>query len=715
MRAGARPTVLVALAAVLALIVAGCDDGAEEATTTAATTTTAVVTTTTTTAGPEEPELEIPALAEWQSSGHADAASESFRHWDEDDPAMIPAACARCHSDTGYKDYVGADGSAAGTVEADAAPGTVITCTTCHNAATVAMDGVVLPSGAEITGLGPEARCMQCHQGRESGVSVNAAIEGLELDAVNADLRFRNIHYYAAAAIKYGTLGKGGYEYAGKTYDGFFQHVAGYSTCMECHDSHTLELKVEECAGCHGGVATAEDARDIRMLGSAVDYDGDGDVAEGIYYEIEDLRDHLYATIQAYAADVAGTALVYDAGRYPYFFADADANGTLDEGEEGFASWTPRLLQAAYNFQVSLKDPGGYAHGGKYVIQLLVDSAEDLNSVLPTPVALEALHRLDHGHFAGSEEAFRHWDGEEDGGVVPGNCARCHSADGLPQYLQEGVTVSQPAANGFLCATCHSDLAGYARYEVGAVLFPSGLRADTGDPDSNLCLNCHQGRESGPSVDRLIGALADDAVSPSLRFLNVHYFAAGATLFGTDVKGAYEYVGRTYLGRNLHVEAFDTCTECHGAHTLEVRLAGCGGCHPGVAAFEDLAGIRANLIDYDGDGDTSEGLAGEIDTMKAALIMAMQAYAGTVEGTIPIIYNAFRYPYFLGDANGNGEIDGEESGYNTWTPRLLRAAYNFQYAGKDPGGYAHNGLYVIQVLYDSLEDIGYDVSGMTRP
>jgi hypothetical protein len=45
----------------------------------------------------------------------------------------------------------------------------------------------------------------------------------------------------------------------------------------------------------------------------------------------------------------------------------------------------------------------------------------------------------------------------------------------------------------------------------------------------------------------------------------------------------------------------------------------------------------------------------------------------------------------------------------------LKAAYNYQYAQKDPGAFAHNAKYVLQVLYDSLEDIGADVSGMTRP
>ncbi|MBS1195946.1 MAG: Cytochrome c family protein, partial [Actinobacteria bacterium] len=187
------------------------------------------------------------------------------------------------------------------------------------------------------------------------------------------------------------------------------------------------------------------------------------------------------------------------------------------------------------------------------------------------------------------------------------------------------------------------------------------------------------------------------------------------TLFGTEVKGAYEYTGRTYLGRRVHVEAFDTCAECHGAHTQEVQVAACGGCHPGVAAFGDLVGIRVTQADFDGDGNVAEGIAGEIDTMREALITAMQAYTGTVAGALPIIYNPTAYPYFFGDADASGAIEEGEEGYNTWTPRLLRAAYNLQYAGKDPGGFAHNPLYIIQVLYDSLQDVGYDVSGMTRP
>jgi hypothetical protein len=47
-----------------------------------------------------------------------------------------------------------------------------------------------------------------------------------------------------------------------------------------------------------------------------------------------------------------------------------------------------------------------------------------------------------------------------------------------------------------------------------------------------------------------------------------------------------------------------------------------------------------------------------------------------------------------------------ENAYNKWTPNLLRAAYNYQWFVKDPGAFAHNPKYAIQVLYDTVESVG---------
>ncbi|MEJ2207717.1 MAG: hypothetical protein P8129_01600 [Anaerolineae bacterium] len=657
-----------------------------------------------------------PFAEEWSSSGHADAEAEAFNHWNEDDPAEIPPDCAACHSTPGYQDYLGADGSEMWVVDQPAPTGTTVECQACHNSVTIAADELTIPfpSGVTVTIEGPAARCAICHQGRSSTQGVNQAIAdaGLEdMDTTSEELGFTNIHYFAAAATLYGTEVQGGYQYEGKSYDAKFGHVEGLDTCVGCHNSHTLELQMDTCTQCHDG----SDPKDYRMQGSLVDYDGDGNVDEGIYYEIETYQEMLMGAIQTYGAEVAGTPIVYDANAYPYFFIDSNDNGQVDEGEAAFPNaynaWTGRLAKAAYNYQTSIKDPGSYAHNGKYIIELLYDSIDDLNQAISEPVDLSNAHRIDHGHFAGSEEAFRHWDEE---GMVPASCATCHSAEGLPFLIEHGVQIEQPISSGFTCGTCHSDVSTFEVYQREEVEFPSGAVVSMEDTNANLCITCHQGRSSTVQVNAAIEGMDLDAVSEDLRFINVHYFAAGATLFGSETEGAYQYEGQEYAGRFTHVAPYDSCIECHDTHRLTVVYEACSTCHPAVQSPEDLGLIRMQSTDFDGDGNTDEGIAGEVETMQEALYAAMQTYAADTAGT-PLVYNGNRYPYFFADANGNGEIDEGEGSYATWTPRLLRAAYNYQYTQKDPGAFAHNGTYVMQFLYDSIDDMGGDVSGMTRP
>lgn len=651
-----------------------------------------------------EPCPELPGISEaWAGSGHAASDTEAFRHWDEDDPAVVPLFCAKCHSSEGYIEFV-TTGEI--TTEPVAAEVMGITCEACHNQATAEKTSVVMPSGIELTDLGDEARCMECHQGRQSAISVDGAVAGaagvedvaeVDPDGILEELGFANIHYYPAAATKYGTLAKGGYEYAGMSYDGNFAHVEEYDTCIECHSPHTLEVQVEGCVMCHG----EGEPSTYRMEGSAVDYDGDGDIEEGIAAEIAGLQEALYVEIQAYATSVIGTGVVYDSHSYPYFFIDGDGDGAVTEGEAAYpnkyATWTPRLLRAAYNYQMSVKDTGAAAHGGKYIIQLLYDSIADLGG------DVAALHRDDHGHFMGSAEAFRHWDpGTRDDGTVSASCSKCHTAWGLPQFAAEGVNISGAPSNGFQCDTCHSgEWPGRLTFE--SVTFPSGatIAAAEGD-ESTLCMQCHQGRQSGAAVDKAIGELGSDDVMEGQRFLNVHYFAAGATRFGSEAGGGYEYADKEYVGAFAHVAGYDTCVACHDAHELEVKTAECFTCH---ADYEDTHDIRMSEVDFDGDGDAAEGIYGEISTMKDVLYDAIVAYSVATEATNEIVYLPY-YPYW-GAAAEDAEL--------VWTPTLLQAAYNYQFAKKDPGGFTHNGAYVLQLLYDSLEAIGGDVSAMTRP
>ncbi len=662
----------------------------------------------------------VPFEEAWAASPHADETAEAFRHWDEEDPAEVPDRCAKCHSTGGYLDFLGVDGSEFGVVDAAAPLGSTIECQACHNDVTVSMTSVVMPSGNELTGLDDSSRCMQCHQGRASTVSVLSALEEAGVpddDTVSEELGFINIHYYAAAATLYGHEAQGGFEFEGNDYLGKFQHVEGFDSCIGCHEPHSLELRVEDCASCHEGVAAPEDFQNVRMPASAVDYDGDGDTAEGLYFELEGMRESLYQAITAYAAEVAGTPIIYDAHSYPYFFADANDNGSVDEDEGGYNAWTGRLLKAAYNYQVSLKDPGAFAHNGKYVVQLLYDSIAALNEELSSPVDMAAMHRNPGGHFNDAHEAFRHWDEE---GLVSSSCAKCHSAVGLPFYLEHGEAPYAEPAQGFRCTTCHSSLPEFTLYESPEVEFPSGAVLSFADnTESNLCLNCHQGRQSGSGVAALIAnsGAGDNEVSEALRVQNPHYFAAGATLFGSEAAGGFQYDGKEYVGRFAHVGGFDSCQECHDVHTLEIKVEECSSCH-GTTEPETIRQPDGEAVDWDGDGDVTEGIAGEVETMHEALSAAIAAYAADTAGAA-IVYEPASYPYYFTDTNGDGEASAEEAvrdnAYASWTPTLLRASYNYLWVAKDPGAFAHNSEYVMQLMYDSIEAVGGDVSGMTRP
>jgi hypothetical protein len=653
----------------------------------------------------------------WSKSGHADSESEAFVHWDEDDPAEIPTSCAKCHSTPGILDFLGDDGTAAGVVDNPVPAGegvsNNINCAACHNG--TAVNSVKFPSGAVLSNLGTEAICMQCHQGRSSTPQVDAAIAKAapaDDDTPTSDLSFQNIHYFAAAATLYGGEVQGGYEYAGKAYDIKFQHVEGYDKCFSCHDQHSLRVKTEYCVQCHPGATEVDDLKNVRMNGSLMDYDGDGNITEGIAFEIEGLQAKLYQAIQAYASTVAGKKIAYNTATHPYFFIDTNGNGLADADEtDRYDAFTARLVRAAYNYQTSLKDPGAYAHNAKYIIELLYDSIEDLNTKLSPPVSLSGASRVDEGHFDGSSEAFRHWDEEEEG--VASGCVKCHTSYGLPKVLKGETLEAGPPSNGMSCSTCHENNVTFPVRQAGEVTFPSGLKASLEDA-SNLCMNCHQGRASKKTID-------DNIAAGNFRFVNVHYYAAAASFFGTDVKGGYEYDGKTYAGKTAfpaHGGNLNTCVQCHmgtesanTSHMVIPKVANCQ-CH-GISSFDAL-----NISGSDYNKDGQQPVKQELESMQAALYSQIQDY-GKKELEKPIVYSATAYPYFFNDTNGNGVLDAEESasdnGYQSFDENLLKAAYNYQFNLKEPCGYIHNADYMAQLAIDSIGDLGGAVSKFSRP
>jgi hypothetical protein len=330
--------------------------------------------------------------------------------------------------------------------------------------------------------------------------------------------------------------------------------------------------------------------------------------------------------------------------------------------------------------------------------------------------------QIGQGHFNRDGKAFHYWDKEKE---IPAVCARCHAATGVAQYLKEGKNTPAPhVKNAFACANCHADMLTYERLTVAKVTFPSGVTVDSGDNDANLCMTCHQGRESTGSVNKAIAGLAPDTPNSKLAFVHVHYFPAGATVYGAEAKVGYEYPGKSYAGRFNHARGVNTCTACHEPHGGHVLVEKCGACHQGVKALAEAATIRMSTKgDFDGNG-REEGLAREVANLQRELYAAIQQYARTVGGS-SIAFSPAAFPYWYADTNGNGKIDPEElrpdNRYTAYTPRLEQATYNYTYVLRDPGAAYHNGRYTLQLLYDSLDSLaasgkaGVEMRGKVRP
>ena len=148
------------------------------------------------------------------------------------------------------------------------------------------------------------------------------------------------------------------------------------STCTDSHDPHSYSREIPTAAW---PVIARRRHGATSACGTAISTPT-ANTSGGIHAEIMGLHAQLYIRDPGLCGGVAGHAHRPMPARHPYFFTECGWHG---EGENipqmvdatmptGNASWTPRLLKAAYNYQVATKDLRWFrAQSGLYACSFL--------------------------------------------------------------------------------------------------------------------------------------------------------------------------------------------------------------------------------------------------------------------------------------------------------------------------------------------------------
>lgn len=357
----------------------------------------------------------------YAKSGHGNVNGVAWTNRDFKDNV----SCIRCHTATGYIDYVNSNFTAPTATWATQDDNTreVLTCKACHlsydfkkSVRTVSQYTAMYKenfksSYVQFPDVSKSNICIPCHAGRESGQSVRTISNF-------TNVSFKNPHYLAAAGVFYAKAGYHFYSSLAK-YDNYanfgFSHsrigMTGQFTqttpvgsgtdgqCVACHfgnggtynnfSSHTLNpvyvarsTGATGCYGCHTGENMAE------------------------LIEEEKLK---FERGMDFFKFVLSENKMFYADTYPYFYKDTNSNGLLDSSEINSSNtikdWTavgPQLgdgvtgannMGAAFNYKLLQAEKGAHVHNRTYARRLIshsifyLQTGKDINIIANRPAA----------------------------------------------------------------------------------------------------------------------------------------------------------------------------------------------------------------------------------------------------------------------------------------------------------------------------------------
>lgn len=337
---------------------------------------------------PHDPTSNMEITRQWAESPHGETTSYAYAGYDfktrgTSQPAAttFEANCVRCHTTTGYLNFVSSNFS---DVHAwgDAADKTkeVTGCNACHDNGEGSSYGYQVRQLPPVTiyynystaksfptvklnnkptvypDLASSNVCLPCHTGRGIGQMIK--------DAAQAGLNFANAnspgaHYRAAGAV---LLLKSGYEYAGRSYENpkFLHSSVGLRNtrgtgakgpCIACHltsssSHHFLPVTLDEsksitaiistsCVKCHDGV-----------------------------FQPRHSAQSLESTKEGFAAALALLNKIRDGKA---------VSNNWDKFSPGNGANT---MGASFNYSMLAGEPGAFAHNGLYARRLIYDSID---------------------------------------------------------------------------------------------------------------------------------------------------------------------------------------------------------------------------------------------------------------------------------------------------------------------------------------------------
>jgi len=463
----------------------------------------------------------------------------------------------------------------------------------------------------------------------------------------------------------------------------------------------------------------------------AVTYQKEADAGALFKYELSGAyakANLVDATGTTWAAD-ATAKLSYHATDNGRAIVDTHFGGTImdnvvkgtgiGDGTDGKGTWTDMTL-AGYNINAASANSCTICHDPHTSGKVLSVAVGQTDSITNTAVSFA--EGLGGFHTNYLSEAQGH------------GCTPCHQGTEFVKLTVGGTPAGSVGVIG--CRSCHDQAqpnatpgtnnaaafddvrsfpAGY-EFKFSATAAAPLTAADLGA--SAICFECHKGRTAGKDV-ALLSDPAAGTTNYAISYL--HYAPSMAILYGDDSKMVATYAGKTYSGRFAHPFAVNdktqfTCTDCHNVHTgADVMLtsASCVGCHSDASVYSKsnlaartqafserlLDEILTDVLAADGTAGLNAALQTKITELKGQDLATQK--------TTLMSYIQERQAYFPNKTIAHAAT--------TWKVFTYEDGPEHGQTHGHGGSWAHNSKFARQVMFDAIESLGGDTTGLVRP